>query len=138
MALLNEVIELVGNMDRFTILRPSTKKLECNNIRLVTNFNPRNHNFLHMLKKFEGLLPMTTSHHTRQHKNNIQQKAKFERYACKIKSISPTTTQTFPTLLSTKMPDLHPHEFLPTSKDFDTCKNIFSTCGINCTRTVRR
>ena len=57
--LLNEVIEKVRNMDRLSLLRPSTKKSQDNNIRLITNYNPRNPNLLQTLEKFEGLLLMT-------------------------------------------------------------------------------
>ena len=45
-------------MDRLS-LRPSTKKSQDNNIRLITNYNPRNPNLLQILKKFDGLLLMT-------------------------------------------------------------------------------
>ena len=57
--LLNEAIEKVRNMDRLSLLRPSTKKSQDNNIRWITNYNPRNSNLLQILKKFEGLLLMT-------------------------------------------------------------------------------
>ena len=56
--LLDEAIEKVRNMDRLTLLRPSTKKTS-DNIRLITNYNPSNPNLLQILKKFEGLLLMT-------------------------------------------------------------------------------
>ena len=49
--LLTQAIKREGNMDRLTLLRPSTKKLEHNNIRLITNYNPSNPNLLHILKK---------------------------------------------------------------------------------------
>ena len=35
------------------------KKNPQNNIRLITNYNPKNPNLLQLLKKFEGLLLMT-------------------------------------------------------------------------------
>ena len=57
--LLNEAIKQVRNMDRLSLLRPSTKKLQYSNIRLINNYNPRNLNLLHILKKFEGLLLIT-------------------------------------------------------------------------------
>ena len=57
--LLDEAIEKVRNMDRLSLLRPSTKKSSDKNIRLITNYNPRNPNLLQILKKFEGLLLMT-------------------------------------------------------------------------------
>ena len=57
--LLNEAIEKVRNKDRLSLLRPSTKKSQDNNIRLITNYIPRNPSLLHILKKFEGLLLMT-------------------------------------------------------------------------------
>ena len=47
------------NIDRLSLLRPTTKKSQDNNIRLITNYNPRNPNLLQILKKFEGLLLMT-------------------------------------------------------------------------------
>ena len=56
--LLDEAIEKVRNMDRLSLLRPATKK-PSDNIRLITNYNPRNPNLQKILKKFEGLLLMT-------------------------------------------------------------------------------
>ena len=47
-------------MDRLSLLRLSTKKSQDNNIRLITNYNPRNPNLLHILKKFEDQLLMTS------------------------------------------------------------------------------
>ena len=40
-------------MDRLSLLGPSTKKSQDNNIRLITNYNPRNPNLLQILKKYE-------------------------------------------------------------------------------------
>ena len=112
--LLKEAIEKVRNMDRLSLLRPSTMKSQDNNIRLITNYNPRNPNVLQILKKFEGLInDKETSDYTRPDKNNIQQKSKFERHVSKIKSRFPTKTQTLSTMLATMMPDLHPHKHLP-------------------------
>ena len=118
---LNEAIEKVTNMDRLSLLKPSRKKSQDNNIRLITNYNPRNPNILHILKKIWRTITndKETSHYTRPDKNNIHQKSKFERYAYKIKSILPTTTQTFPTMLATKMPDLYPHEYPQVISDKD-------------------
>ena len=56
--LLDEAIEKVRKMDRLSLLRPTTKK-PSDNIRLITNYNPRNPNLQDILKKFEGLLLMT-------------------------------------------------------------------------------
>ena len=56
--LLNKATEKVRNMDRLSLQRPSTKKSQDNNIRLITNYNPRHPNLLQILKKFEGLLFM--------------------------------------------------------------------------------
>ena len=47
--LLDEAIEKVRNMDRLSLLRPSTRK-SSDNIRLITNYNPRNPNLLQILK----------------------------------------------------------------------------------------
>ena len=57
--LLHQAIQQVSNMDRFTLLRLSPRKKPQNNIRLITNYIPRNPNLLHILKKCEGLLLMT-------------------------------------------------------------------------------
>ena len=51
--LLNEAIEKVRNMDKLSLLRPSTKKSQDNNIRPITNYNPRNSNLLHILTKLK-------------------------------------------------------------------------------------
>ena len=56
--LLDEAIEKVRNMDRLSLLRPSTKKLS-DNTRLIINYNPRKPYLQQILKKFEGLLLMT-------------------------------------------------------------------------------
>ena len=45
-------------MNRLSLLRPATKK-PLDNIRLITNYNPKNPNLQDILKKFEGLLLMT-------------------------------------------------------------------------------
>ena len=45
-------------MDKLSLLRPATKKTS-DNIRLITNYNPRNPNLQDIQKKFEGLLLMT-------------------------------------------------------------------------------
>ena len=45
-------------MDRLSLLIP-VKKKPSDNIRLITNYNPRNPNLQKILKKFEGLLLMT-------------------------------------------------------------------------------
>ena len=71
--LLNEAIEKVRNVDRLSLLRPSTKKSEDSNIRLITNYNPRNPNLLQILKKFlrTSTNDREISDHTRPDKNNI-------------------------------------------------------------------
>ena len=45
-------------MDRLSLLRPAIKEPSYD-IRLITNYNPRNPNLQDILKKFEGLLLMT-------------------------------------------------------------------------------
>ena len=107
----NQSIQCVRNIDRLTLLRSTIKKQPENNIRLITNYNPGNPNLLKTPKKFEGLLLMTRKPSAIL--DNIQitySRSPNLRYACEIKSILPTTAQTFSTMLATKMSDLHPHE----------------------------
>ena len=55
-SLLDEAIEKVRDMDRLSLLRTSTKKSLDKNIRLITNYNPRNPNLLQILEKFESVI----------------------------------------------------------------------------------